>query len=93
MVNFDYPNPRTYVSAFSYDLSHYLMMYILVGKVNKKTLNRNCFVVYGTDPWNNPDTHGLMFCAKWTTGNFISMITIIQSVTMMVKYVTTNTIH
>lgn len=41
----------------------------VVGKINKKTLNRNCFVVYGSDPWSKPDANGLMFCAKWVTGD------------------------
>ena len=41
----------------------------VVGKVEKKNMNKNCFAVYGKNPWDNPSSKGLMMCSQWVSGD------------------------
>lgn len=41
----------------------------VTGKVEKSTLNRNCFVVYGKNPWDHEGSKGLMLCSSWVSGD------------------------
>ena len=45
-----------------------IMIAEVSGKVEKNTLNRNCFVVYGKNPWDHEGTKGLMLCSSWVSG-------------------------
>ena len=77
----------THVCIYVFMLTHTLGFYTCIGKINKKTLNRNCFVVYGSDPWSKPDANGLMFCAKWVTGNTIQLDTYVSHYTYTCAYI------
>ena len=33
----------------------------IVGKIEKRNLNRNCFTVYGKNPWDYADAKGYTF--------------------------------
>ena len=39
------------------------------GRIEKPSLCRNCFLLYGHNPWDTPRTDGFMLCANWKSGN------------------------
>jgi hypothetical protein len=56
------------VLEFSISDSKFLIAEV-TGKIEKNTLNRNCFIVYGKNPWDHEGTRGLMLCASWISGD------------------------